>query len=435
MAKVELSSEGIGLTLAEAKALLAELQQRIVQDQVAEYVTCARVCPDCMALRRLRDQRTRTLQTLFGTVEVAAPRIRLCSCADTLGMADMSCSPLADVLPDRCTAELCQLHAELGARHSFREAGRLLETLLPCSPPNHTSVRNRLHRVSAAIEAVEAVTPPLPAAPPRRQRTKQAETVIMIDGAHLRAVPGLGSRHVDVTVGKVETAGRPPRRFALAPTGSEQPAQAIAAALLDQGWQPGRPVTVISDGEPALANLVRTATGEPIRHILDWWHISMRVRHIEQALAGIYALRPAHHMGLDFVSLDVKRLRHLIWNGYAEEACEALWGLSHLAMEAIYLNGHRFGPAVRSFLNHCQDLHAYLANNDGALIDYGGRYRSGRPISTSRAEGSVEEIANARMSKRQRMRWSPRGAHCVATMRAAVLDGRVHDLMMVQLVA
>jgi hypothetical protein len=434
----DLSSEGIGLTLADAKALLAELQQRIVQDQVAEYVTCARVCPDCMALRHLRDQRTRTLQTLFGTVEVAAPRIRLCSCAHTFGMADMSFSPLADVLPDRCTAELCKLHAELGARHSFREAGRLLETFVPCSPPNHTSVRNRLHRVSSKIEAVEAVdveavTPLLPEVQPRRRRSKRAEIVVMIDGAHLRAVPSLNSRHVDATVGKVETAGRPPRRFALAPAGTEQPAQAVTAALLAQGWQPGRLVTVISDGEPALPNLVRTATGEPIRHILDWWHISMRVRHIEQALAGIYALRPPHHMGLDFVSLDVERLRHLIWNGYADEAGESLWSLSHLAHEVICLDGHQFGPAVRSFLHHCQDLRAYLVNNEEALIDYGTRYRSGRPISTSRAEGSVEEIVNARMAKRQRMRWTPSGAHCVATVRAAVLDRRMHDSLTTQL--
>jgi hypothetical protein len=147
----DLSSEGLGLILAE-KALLAELQQRIVQDQVAEYVTCARVCPDCMALRRLRDQRTRTLQTLFGTVEIAASRIRLCCCADMLGMVDLSLSPLADVLSGRCTAELSRMQAELGARHWFREAGRLLETLLPWSPPNHTSVRNQLHRVSDMIE-------------------------------------------------------------------------------------------------------------------------------------------------------------------------------------------------------------------------------------------------------------------------------------------
>jgi len=68
-----------------------------------------------------------------------------------------------------------------------------------------------------------------------------------------------------------------------------------------------------------------------------------------------------------------------------------------------------------------------LTNNERALIDYGKRYRAGRQISSSRAEGMVDEIANTRMAKRQRMRWSPRGAHCVATVRAAVLNGRLES--------
>lgn len=423
----DLTADSVGLTLAEAKTLLAEVQQRIVQSQVDEYIACARVCTDCMKLRRLRDRRTRTLQTLFGTVKVAAPRICVCPCVDTLGMVDVSFSPLARLLPDRCTAELRHLHAELGARHSFREAARLLETFLPCSPPNHASVRNRLHRVASAIEEGEAAATLVSEDPGRRQND-DAEIVGMIDGAHIRAVPGHQSRHLDVTVGKVETAGRPPRRFALAPMGAEQPAQAVRAALTAQGWQPGRSVTAISDGEPALPNLVCAATGWPVSHILDWWHISMRVRHIEQALRGVFTLKPRYRAGLDHVSAQVERLRHLIWNGYATEAGQALWALTHLASEAIYLNGEHIGPAVRRFLLHGQELRSYLANNDSALIDYGKRYRAGRPISTSRAEGSVDEIANARMAKRRRMRWSPRGAHCVATVRAAVLDGRMRGL-------
>jgi DDE family transposase len=58
------------------------------------------------------------------------------------------------------------------------------------------------------------------------------------------------------------------------------------------------------------------------------------------------------------------------------------------------------------------------------LIDYGQRYRAGKPISTSRAEGTVNQLVNARMNKRRQMRWSPRGAHRVLQVRAAVLDGR-----------
>src|ERR1035438_2656799 len=246
----DLTSNSVGLSLAEAKALLGELQQRIVQTQIDEYIVCARVCNDCMKLRPLRDQRTRTLQTLFGTVRVAAPRVRVCSCLDTLGMGDLSLPPPASVLQDRGTAELRRLHADLGARHSFREAARLLKTFVPCSPPNHVSVRNRLHRVANAIEEGEAAAALAPTESGHR-RIDDAEIVVMIDGAHIRAVPGHQSRGLDVTVGKVETAGRPPRRFALAPMGAVQPAQAIRAALIEQGWRLGRPVTGIRDGEPS----------------------------------------------------------------------------------------------------------------------------------------------------------------------------------------
>jgi len=59
------------------------------------------------------------------------------------------------------------------------------------------------------------------------------------------------------------------------------------------------------------------------------------------------------------------------------------------------------------------------------LVDYGARDRNGLAISTSRAEGCVDAIANARMSKRRRMRWSLQGAHRVAITRAAVVDGRL----------
>ncbi|TGD60950.1 hypothetical protein EYC08_19795 [Tabrizicola sp. WMC-M-20] len=59
----------------------------------------------------------------------------------------------------------------------------------------------------------------------------------------------------------------------------------------------------------------------------------------------------------------------------------------------------------------------------GSFVDYGRCYLSGLPISSSRAEGSVDDIANARMGKRRKMRWSAKGAHRVADKRAAVLDG------------
>ncbi len=65
----------------------------------------------------------------------------------------------------------------------------------------------------------------------------------------------------------------------------------------------------------------------------------------------------------------------------------------------------------------------YLDNNKGTLLDYGKRYRAGRPISTAMAESAVNQVVNARMCKRQQMRWSPRGAHLLGQVRCAVVNG------------
>jgi hypothetical protein len=96
-----------------------------------------------------------------------------------------------------------------------------------------------------------------------------------------------------------------------------------------------------------------------------------------------------------------------------------------MASQVAYLNGENFRSAVARLLWNCDQLRRYLANNTGSLIDCGERFRSKLPISTSRAEGRVDEIANARMAKKQRMRWSPQGSHRVTVVRAAVLDAQL----------
>jgi len=51
----------------------------------------------------------------------------------------------------------------------------------------------------------------------------------------------------------------------------------LRAALQDQGWREGDAVTAVSDGDPALPALLRSATAGPVEPMLDWFHLSMRV--------------------------------------------------------------------------------------------------------------------------------------------------------------
>ena len=126
----------------------------------------------------------------------------------------------------------------------------------------------------------------------------------------------------------------------------------------------------------------------------------------------------------DQAQIDAERLRHLLWNGHHDKACEALGWIVSWAENTSVLDAPAMGAGARCLAARCTELCSYIEINKGALTDYGQRHRAGKPISTSRAEGTVNQLVSARMNKRQQMRWSPRGAHRVLQVRAAVLDGR-----------
>jgi len=418
----------IGLMLAETKTLLAKLQASMLCGQVAEYAAHHRVCAACGVLQPLKDRRTRRLQTLFGTVEVEAPRFKVCRCRLTTLLAEVTVSLVCALLTARCTPELERVQAELGARTSFRDGARILEALLPVSPANHESLRSRTHAVALRLEAAgRQAAAEVTAVRDDTAKAAAADAgrpVVMLDGAYIRAVPGHQVRNFEAVCGKVEREGHATRRFALVRSVAEQPHALLRAALQGQGWREGDAVTAISDGDPALPALVRSATAGPVEPILDWFHLSMRVHHVEQVMRGLCALEPPPLVLPDHAQIDVERLRSLLWNGHHEKACEALGRIASWAKDAVMPNEPAAEAKFRRLAARCAELRSYIETNEGALIDYGQRSRAGKPISTSRAEGTVNQLVNARMNKRRQMRWSPRGAHRVLQVRAAVLDGR-----------
>jgi len=150
----------------------------------------------------------------------------------------------------------------------------------------------------------------------------------------------------------------------------------------------------------------------------------MRLHHVEQVMRGLAALEPPP-VPLDPVQVDVERLRHLLWNGHHEKAVKTMDRIVSWAETANISSDHAMAVAkVARLVARCTELRAYIENNTDALIDYAQRYRAGKPISSSRAESTVNQLVNARMNKRRQMRWSPQGAHRVLQVRAAVLNNR-----------
>ena len=118
----------LGLTLDDGKALLAGVQLHLVQARVAEYSALRRHCSHCRGLRPLKDTRTRRLSSLFGTVEVPAPRFKPCRCAVA---ARSTLCPASELMPDRCTPEYERALAKMGAWLPYRCARRFLSEFFP----------------------------------------------------------------------------------------------------------------------------------------------------------------------------------------------------------------------------------------------------------------------------------------------------------------
>ncbi len=70
----------LGLTLAEAKRLLARVQREIVAAQARNHAVRQPGCSRCDGVCRVKDYRDHAVATLFGQVTVRLPRFRCAAC-------------------------------------------------------------------------------------------------------------------------------------------------------------------------------------------------------------------------------------------------------------------------------------------------------------------------------------------------------------------
>jgi hypothetical protein len=145
-----LRPEELGLTLAEAKAILHGMQQALVAEQVAAYVAQFKSCPQCGARRTRKGQHPIVYRTLFGKCNLLSPRLYDCDCQNH---GRHSSSPLAELLTSHCAPELLYLQAKFASLMSYGLSVELLSDVLPIADEiNPTSVRRHLHRVAERIE-------------------------------------------------------------------------------------------------------------------------------------------------------------------------------------------------------------------------------------------------------------------------------------------
>ena len=96
----DLAPDTLGLQLAEAKDLLAAVQDTVAGQQVAAAIAKQAACPHCGVPRRHKDTRTIVVRSLSGALRLASPRWWHCDCRDQPARTFQS---LAGLLPEQTT--------------------------------------------------------------------------------------------------------------------------------------------------------------------------------------------------------------------------------------------------------------------------------------------------------------------------------------------
>jgi len=128
---IEISQRGplcdiahLGLTLADAKQLLARVQQVVIAAQAKSYAASRPVCSSCGGKCHIHDWPPHEFATLFGVAAVRLPRFRCAGC----GYHEAAASWLSHC---RSTPEMDQLRAHLSALMPYRVAVDVMTRLLP----------------------------------------------------------------------------------------------------------------------------------------------------------------------------------------------------------------------------------------------------------------------------------------------------------------
>jgi hypothetical protein len=393
--------EDLGLSIAEAKTLMAAVQQQVVGAQAASWAERHRCCPACGTRRYSKGRYPSVFMTLYGDVQISSPRLHRCSCQRDDGPATVS--PLRELMSDHVAPERLYLEARWSSLVPYAAAAGLLADVLPiASGANATTLREHILRVAERAEAelgdeqscfidgcpAEWAALPIP----------EGRIVVGLDGGYVRDWKDRKT-NFEVIVGQSVPDERDARYVGLVHTYDAKPKRRLFDLLKSQGLQANQDVTFLTDGGEEVRALTEFVTPES-EHVLDWFHITMRLTVLCQYARGV-----ANHdeaAGKRLLA-DLERIKWFLWHG----------------------NHYRARQIIESFE---YDVDALEASNVSSLINYGERFRAGERISSSLAESSVNAVISKRFAKRQQMQWTKRGAHLLLQTRTRALDGTLRPL-------
>ena len=136
---------------------------------------------------------------------------------------------------------------------------------------------------------------------------------------------------------------------------------------------------------------------QPTTHIIDWFHIAMKIQPLQQVADHFVRWHDAGNSEMAHVDANVRSLKWKLWHGQTDRALDQL---ERMTSDLAKLR-ERGNLSATRLLHLAQPLQTYVRSNKSAIINYGARYRSGRRIATALLPRSMNSLGARRMVKKQ----------------------------------
>ncbi len=395
----ELAMETLGMNLTEGKALLAGVQDFVVGRQVREDLEQRRACPRCGQPHTSKDSGNTPVKTIFGPVNVPNPRWNRCPC-HTEGPKTFR--PMRTWLNGRTSPEMLYLETKWASLIPFARAADLLKEVLPVGDSlNPETIRSHLQVTAERIEQELGEERQLNRFEGSEEEWEQqplpddGPITVGIDGGYVRAAHKQGWFEViagkSVVAFRREDEGEVPsaKCFGFVQTYDDKPRRRLWELMKSQGMQENQQVVFMSDGGENVRR-VQEYLHPFSEHLIDWFHITMRLTVLQQQIKALQEERP---QTCAEASKQLESVKHLLWHGNTEEALERL---VNLLMELSLIQAH--SAAAEKVAEGLTEFETYIGNNQEFIPNFGERRRQGETISTAFVESTINQVVSTRSS-------------------------------------